>query len=205
VEAMDEYKYCDMFGNPIPDWAQAILDKTFQDITIKEKRLYDKLVHRVERYFENWNRESCSHCRDYHHGQTHYGGNTKLEKEAGCCAFCDERCGHFTCYDDVEKSIRSNLLPYRIKKNGFFDLKHHQCLLPRQLRSFTCLAYSCEYGTHFKRVALVHPISIFRLCAQKYGKIPLEFYRLIDSDDDPESLDEQYYAMLDRIRNGVGY
>lgn len=156
---MNDYKYCDMLGNPIPEWAQDVMNKVFPDLTLQQKKYYDHLIHITERQFENINKFICSDCV---RASSKDGVMAFATKNRGCCNHCWSRGGYFFSNDDkIFKEVKNYIKP----NNGFFDIKNHCCSLPRQLRSFTCLNYYCDvvnvinYNTLLKAM---DDISVFR-------------------------------------------
>lgn len=198
-DIMSDYKYCNMMGDPIPDWAQDVMNTVFPDLTLKEKQLYDKSIHSIERYFENWNREICAHCPRIY-GKTHYPGRSKMVKEAGCCANCSYDGYKVGFFDAYERDLFKDVMEISNKRTGFFDLKNHRCNLPRHIRSYTCLLYSCSGFDWYVRSVLTLPIKIIREYTQKNKKIPIKLYELIDikcnTIDELYSLQQKYYTLL---------
>lgn len=80
-------------------------------------------------------------------------------KNMGCCDECAKAMGHYRNPSFEEGKIMfENFKKYfKFNKNtGFFNTRLQTCVLPRQLRSSTCLGYHC----HAMKITLKESIKI---------------------------------------------
>lgn len=85
------------------------------------------------------------------------GGKCALRPDGSvcCCGSCDTQFGHFASTDII---LSQNIKIYNklfFPKTGFWH-KHKGCLLPKELRSITCITYNCENSD---KKLMIHTLS----------------------------------------------
>lgn len=100
-------------------------------------------VELLESIFDPANKRVCSDCPCASSGSTVDDCvGTYISKEAGCCSRCARGGGYFSTKKQENKLKKKYGWD---DKYGFFNNSIKECMLPREVRSETCLTYTCEY------------------------------------------------------------
>lgn len=138
------YQFTNLDGTPVDDWTNTFLNNHIKD----NHEEFDQLIHQLEAYFHNWNKEVCSDCNTFQNSRSneyHNWGQSQYREFAfshGCCARCGRNTGYISSeWVDRRKEIMEHF--HFDELHGFFDEKKFGCGIPRHLRSSTCLGYCC--------------------------------------------------------------
>lgn len=144
------YQFTQLDGTQIDEVTNNILN---DKILFQYHELYNTCIHGIEILFEPFNKQYCSKC-DAKFWISQY---TIQKKDCGCCVGCGSKHGYDPYFETVYVCD---------KEFGYFDNITKKCILPRHIRSSTCLEYTCyeHYEIYFKRdvMTLVHAIKCIR-------------------------------------------
>ena len=145
------FTFTTLDGTPIPEWANVFLNGKIKEES--DRKMFNKLIHKIEKYFSEWNEEHCTECSSREWQKQ----RPEFKYSHGCCRDCWGHQGYFNDYEHTGMEERSMLVGRKelfSEVHGFFNESIYGCSLPRHLRSRTCLRYCCD----FKKWETIDPI-----------------------------------------------
>ncbi len=126
-------------------------------ITNFENELLNKLSDALDVLFDEFGEKYCSNCPK----------STEVDsfsENLGCCEHCAINNGYFDQNIKINNNLELLKKEYDFSdKYGFFDPESNFCVLPRRLRSSTCLMYCCDIYIRNIAINIVRAIEEIRL------------------------------------------